>query len=585
MRRSTLILLAVFCVLSAASGLGEDKRPDPDQYLAPEVFLAGGRPAEYLPYAKKFLKDNPQDSRAPRIVLDMLMFSTAAQDQEGVKDAKLRLLLDHPQTLPAAYLVKTSQASDIRDLLKERFTNKNKPLDRDTLARFSITVRWCLGTFGASFGDEEITAQAFLAMQPHLSDDDKQQLARKGGDSSKTLLIALDTTLTSREKFIRLQELKEFKTARAWQTFLYFDELTPADKADLAVRTIIVENQLADKEFADALLILKDISKSSNDPKLLFWQGWSQAATGDAPEAMKTLAGLSKRHPQSPWAASASELHAALSFLASNLEEHAEAVEKLFAALQAHPLEVVELEIEWTPADAPKVQALAGLDLSRNQINLFIRKAGQPLLGYSAGKGGSKYFIDGDPNIHEFAGQGPSPAVRFNVTPSPNGYHFGFNVNMSTSPDSLQGGLESLLKSPAFATAEARKEFLLYQIKQGTFPAKIVAKDGEQRLRWLIPQVTDPKLQIMEVRLTAENKIVDVSWDKSVSVRNIRYGDRNDVQLSSPKWPDLVVTKATEMGAAEIFRLLGAVTQMLDTKKKAGKEKTETADKPMAPRR
>ena len=121
-----LAYISVLCLMTAA--VGQEQRAAPP-YLPPETFFSAGRAAEFLPHAGKFLQLNPQDARAPRVALDMLMFATAMQDQEGQKDAKLRLLMDYGNTLPAAYLNRTSKPEDLRDLLKAYFTGTEKPLD------------------------------------------------------------------------------------------------------------------------------------------------------------------------------------------------------------------------------------------------------------------------------------------------------------------------------------------------------------------------------------------------------------------------------------------------------------------------
>lgn len=575
--RQGLATLFVLCVEAAAVG---QEQPAAPQYLPPETFFSAGRPAEFLPHAGKFLQLNPQDARAPRVALDILMFATAMQDQEGQKDAKLRLLMDYGNTLPAAYLNRTSKPDDLRGLLKAYFTGTEKPLDQVALKRFHGAVMNCYRTHGPILADDELWAQAALSAEDAtIAANCRQQIKKGDSDAAKLLDMAFDADFKSRDKFVRLQGLKEFKTARAWQAHLFAHGLSEKDRSDAGVQTVVVENLLADQKFAAALEILDELAKSSTDPKLQFWRGWAQAATEQVPAAISTLSDLAKNQPKSPWAASAKELAEALSSLAANLEEHTKALERVCLDLQQHAPEVVELEAEWGETPAERASAYAGLDFAADGIELFVRKASQPLAGYSSGAEGSRFFVEGDTNIHRFAEKGATPVLNLQVSPAPKGYAFSFNFNFSAAPGGLRSSIDSLLSSPAFLTPEARQAFVRHQLKAGAFPAKVVTVEGQRSFRWLFPQADKPELQVAEICLTENNRLASLSWANKVKVQNIRYGSRKDVALKSPKWPALAVSEGKEMGATEIFRLMGVVMQLLET------EKPATAAKPGTIRR
>jgi len=578
MRRACIISLVWLSVCWVA--LAEEKPVAGGDYRPPEEFLTTARPADYLPQARRHLQQNPYDDRGPRIALDMLVFATAMHDQAGVQEAKQLLLLQYGASLPAAYLIKTSEADKLRDLLVSTFTATEKPLDKSGLEEFHRAIMLCYRAHGSSLADDELWAQSALsASDAAVAASCRQQIKDKESTAAKMLAIALDPQLATREKFVRFQEFSESKTARAWQAYLFTHELSAADRADASVQTVAVENLLADHKFAAALEILSEFTKASADPQLLFCRGWAEAATDQVPAAIATLGEVARQHPQSPWATSAQELAAALATLDANLDEHTAAFEIVCADLLEHLPELVELELYW-PAE--QVQAQLGLDFVGDGIELLVRKGDKPLLGYSSGREGTRFFVDGDPSIHRSKALGPMPVFHLKVSPAAQGYKFSFNFNFSSTPGELRSSIDSLSKSPAFATPDARKSFVRYHLKQGAFPAKAVTVNGQRSFRWLVPSPREPKLQIGEVRLTREKHLVSVAWSDEFQVRNIHYGSRGRLWLSDGGWPDLAVNEAGELGPAELFRLMGSAAELLEWGKKPA---AESAAKPGSTKR
>src|SRR4051812_14195142 len=132
MRRAYVIGLAGLLVC-AAGGLADEKQPGAEAYQPPEGFVSSGDANDYLAQARKFLEQNSDDARAPRVAMDMLVFATAMQDQAGIEEAKARLLFQFGDTLSAAYLIRASKPDELCTLLKSAFTSAQEPHDKDSL--------------------------------------------------------------------------------------------------------------------------------------------------------------------------------------------------------------------------------------------------------------------------------------------------------------------------------------------------------------------------------------------------------------------------------------------------------------------
>jgi hypothetical protein len=568
------VLLAILFIWSSFSAPLADEKPSGDRrtsdgdYQTPEQFHQKGRIADYLPHARQYLKDHPNDPRGPQIAMEMLMLSTTMNDSEGIKEAKKILIFQFNQSLHAGYVIRMANAGELNDLFDDYFNDKTQPLTKDRLKSFLDALTICYSVYGPAMADNELWAQSALAA-PALEGSlgCKEQIKDPHCDAAKLLETALDQDLTARQKFVQLQQLKNSKTSKTWQEYLYTRVLSDSDRAEREVKKVWIENSLAKGNFAAALEHLQIDHDAGKDPQLLFWRGWAEAAIDKIPESIKTFDELARNHPDSPWSAPAKELSIALSSHSSNLKDHLAGLEEVYNNLRNQPPEVMQFDLEFKPEGdkAEIVQAHLGLDFSADDIDLLIKRAGKPLLGYTTSKLGLSFFCEGEDRIHHFANKGPFQWLYLNVAPLAGGaYHYGCNFNSSPMPGGLRNGIQTLIHSPALITDSARETFVRYQVKQGNFPTKVehIGKSGERSFRWLMPQLDKPALKVFEIRLTSDSQLASLVWSDVARIENIHYGSSEKIALVEQTWPDLPVVESKEMGAPEMFRLIGAASQL-----------------------
>lgn len=536
-------------------------------YQTPEDFVAQQRGTEYLPYVKQFLADHPRDPRAPRIALDMLMAASLAKQPADIKTAKLLLLLQYPDTLPGEYFLKTSTASDVATLLKERFNDQTTVLDRETLKRLARIILRGHQVFGGSFCDDDLWAQCALAVQDvRLATAVQKQIKNADGKAAKTVAILVDTKLDLRAKFVAMQPLREYATARAFQRFL-FSELTEEERADTDVRIVTVENLLYEQRLATALPLLSELCKSQREPRLLFWYGWTQGASGDAKAAQETFAALKKEHPDDPWSATAAQLSPLLDNMAATLDVHVEALDRAVGKIATTTPEVLELTI--VGAGEQDASALyMGLDLARDGFELISTKGQQQQLAYAVGAAHARFFMQGDAAIRQFNARGLCPVFTLKLEPKPaGGFATTFHFNtVAQGSGALKQSVVEILKQPFFATPGERRKFLEHALRSGGLPLPVVTEGEVRRLRWVSPRVDSAELQPFEICLDSEDRVTAIHGDEW-HLRDIHYGKR-DIKLAAPSWPQLPIEATAEMGATDFMRLFGAVMSLMGTDQK-----------------
>lgn len=561
MRAGIAVSLFIGLGLFAASLLHAD---EPAEYLPPEHFASHNHQAEYLPQAAAFLEAHPHDPRASRIALDMLMVATLRNDTAATQAAQLRLLFDYPDSLPTDYFLKSTPANNVANLLKQHF-QQAQPFSPEDMQRFGEVFDRCVRFHGPGFGDNELRTQRALAAQD--LEVMKQILAgmQKPDDNiKKTLIAAYHERLTNVQRFVALQELRDYKTAQAYQRYLYEHLLHDGDRAQPLVKLSIAQNLLHERDFAKALPILTELRAASHEPNIAFLHAWAQAACGEKETAMQTLVTLQKESPASPYAAVAQELASVLSNLDDNLTAHTDALDKAFVNLLASAPEVVAATISLKWKERPATQVYLALDVARDGIEIIASSQDKPVLAYRAMPEDCRYYFAGDTTIHAAAANGFCPIFTVNLEPTAAG-KINLNFSFNTVPQGTGGlsrSVRDLLDMPVLASAEKRHELLRATLRRGSFPCVIERHDGQRVLKWITPEVDEPLLDTVTVKLTDQHRLQAVSG-KHWSVQSIQYGPRN-TSLIAPAWPDLPVQQVAEFAPSDLFRLFGAMVSLVE---------------------
>ncbi|MFO0885302.1 MAG: hypothetical protein U0894_14120 [Pirellulales bacterium] len=275
-----LVYFACMLVLTGSNSFAYAQEATAE-FRTPEYFSDRGKPADFIPYAYEFLQANPRDPRAARILFDICMTATAIDNKAAADEAKTQLLLEHPQSLPTTFLFKTLEDDDVRKLLISRFELRTQTLDRSTLFRLNRALEACQKHYGPA-GDDTFNAQAAIASNnPEIAKAHRAMIKKDDSDLARIVDVALNAELSAANKVIRLQEWRDVNTARAYQAYLYQEELSDEDRKLPSIEILIVENMLVNYQFADALPRLKILRAELDQPKVYYWQATAEAATGD----------------------------------------------------------------------------------------------------------------------------------------------------------------------------------------------------------------------------------------------------------------------------------------------------------------
>jgi hypothetical protein len=532
-------------------------------YHSPELFESQGRAHEFLPYAKKFLADNATVGVASRVAMDILMVAATEKKADEVKQAKLLLLLDYPHSLQTAYLTSTLSASDVKELLKDRFDLLSAPLDRRALARFSSAVQRLSATYGDAFGSDELWAQATFAARDRASAEKfRAKIKKPGTKSAKMADLALELQDSPKELFIALQKERAQKTARAYQQFLYREELTDDDRETVEVMTVVAANYLYDCDYDEALPVIEKLCAKASEPRFEFWRAWALAANDRVPEAVEILAKFEV--DASPWSKTAEELHGVLKDLELAITESNDAIDKAYIHLLTSTPHLIEGTLEIRSEGLPSLDVYLGVDLPRDAVEVAVVSQKEVQIAYRT-MPDCQVFVHGSPTIQKYVGQGMSLVFDAGIKPHEDGrqnWYFNWKA-VGQGQGGLVKSLTSILAQESFREKKQRHALLQQLVAGGTFPRRVRHIGENLQLEWVTPVVEEPELNSMKVTLNAKHQISEVRIDE-YAIKNIRYGKRDEMKLDPPSWPQLPVETLAEFGARDFMRLLSVVMELAE---------------------
>lgn len=557
----TWLLLGMVAALAAA-----DELPFPDD--EPQT---SAQAAEFLQCGEAWLDANPDDPQAPRLLQDMLMAAGVYRIEPHVKTAKVRLLLIYPDSLPARYLLQSSKADEIRGVLKDRFNDPGRPIDRPILSRFKTTIERCVAIYGPSFLDDDLRVIAALsASQPHIAARLNREITDRQGNAGRTLKVALDERLSARERLLELQPLHHYATALAYQSYLYREELDEEERGDFDVRALVVENRLHAGSLTEALPMLTQLCAERREPRLLAWLGWAQGACGQFAQAEETFQGLKHEFPESEWTGAAEALREAFAVFDREIDGQATVLNRAVRELKRAIPDVIELTVAWNSGSRSVREFYVLLDLPHDSLEFSCDAGGKMLLAAQSGPKGTGFYVDGERAIHRFDGAGTTPQCQFACGPiGADAIDWNFRFEMvRQGAGALLQSYQNLLRVSAVQDAAVRKVLLRRLARMGWFPR--LERDGSDFvLRWISLQVDDPRLRSVEARLTETHRLSSLVSSTGNGIRTIRYGKRDQVPVDPPAWPDLPVKTAQTLGAGDMFRVFGALVALFDPKQPA----------------
>lgn len=507
---------------------------------------------------------------SPRALFEAVIWATVRRDKAGAAAAQGRLILEHPSSLYAEYLVATfAKPQDYRKLLKDEFTKRQENIEAEFAKSFCRAVQLGRNWFGPEFlSDEDFVVlcalAAYEARDFPLEIWCRNKLSQSKNDAFRGIAgTVFDNSLSLMQQVCQLHAI-EHKSAALFRSHL-MGKLNEAERESPEILRVEAEMLLEAGTFQQALPVVDKLLTLEATPQLLFWRLWCLASLGRYEEAKAAIRALAQRAPQDPWTDCAIELGESLDAWEGNLD----ALVSLFLVavdrFRTPSTNSFEGTVVYTPDEGRPISVYLALVLDRAYFELIIRQDERVVLAYRALAGQGRIYCDGDPTIQEFQRNAFYPVAGISVVPEEDRLRYMWNANISSAPNAMAESRQRIRIAPILLTPEGMAQSLRGQLlAKGNFPAAVVQAADGSRVTLLHAQARRPQLRRTEIHFSPEAMITRFDLG-GLTCKDLQYGPSDSVTLSPPRWPELPVTSREDLEPTTLFRLLGAVTSLLQS--------------------
>ena len=545
---------------------------------SPEPFLAQGKAADFLPLATTFLNAHPKHEQAWKTAWDLYQMAGIAGEFKEARDARLRLVADYPESLPARHLLAEMTAQQYASVLRECFRHLDPEDQPAGLERFIRGADLGFKQYGRDFGGNGLLLQLALATGKERWAELIPRLERPDADMVRITMLAFDDKLSGKEKIERLQNVEDNDTAKAYQRILYA-RLSPEERDAGDVATIVAKDLLEQEEIPQAVRLLARICPKMSTlevlpeeyPELLYGWAHAEAAQGHGAEAAGILKRLVKEAPKGVDGSDhisvkpAAKLIPIFENLDANLAAQDKIIGEVAETFRRELPELIELKVDCTDPDTGNLVAWLRLDLNTEGVEIMAEHKGKVVCALQTSAESTRVYLQNYPQIRKYAKRAGYPTLEYDIKNLPDGTgRFSFGMAMSEfGQGRLRHSLESLITSRQLLQADPRRGFARwFAMTAGVFPASVKTENGERVLTWVSADTKELDLHFVDVHVNSEQRITSVVSSDGVTLK-VNYGSVANPLLALPEWPGVPVENLAEMKTEDFFRLSGQAAELV----------------------
>jgi hypothetical protein len=543
---------------------------------SPEAFLAPGRAADFLPLAKDFLKANPQHERAWQTAWDLYQMARIAGEFKEARDARLRLVVDYAESLPARHLLAQMTAGEYASVLKECFRHLDVDDQPAGLERIVRGTDLGFKQYGVDLGGDALLLQLALATGGKRWAELIPRLKNRDAQTVQIAIIAFDQDLSPKEKILRLQEVGDNDTAKGYQRLLYAQ--LPAEERDsIDIAAILAKDLLEEEEnFQAARLLARVCPKLGTReilpeeyPELLFGWAHAEAAQGHGKAAAEILKRLVKEAPSIPgdemrpkFVEPSTKLIPIFENLDANFAEQENVVGEVAEAWQTASPELLEFKLQGNEAKTDDFLAWMRLDLKHEAVEIMAEYKGKVIFAFQTSAESSRVFLLNHPRIRQYAKRAGYPYLEYDIKNLPDGTgRFSFGMGLSERGQGrLRHSVESMLAAKQLLQPDSRRGLVRFAMASGIFPAGVKTENGQRVVTWVAVSPSKPELQFVDFDISPDNRITSVAIEGAKL--QIYSGPSGQSQLVLPALPSVPVENLSEMKMEDFFRIYGEAAEL-----------------------
>ena len=526
---------------------------------------------EFALDVRQFIQENPDSKFIPRLCYDLHLAAITSANGKLIKLSKAHLLMEaYPSVYSRHFLSSITGAEQMQTLIKDI----NDVIDHsntDKARRLCELTRYGLQKYKTEImkGDIEFPVMAY-AHSKLAEDNELNRFAKnvilnqvEKNDEYKTAVDLLMSDKTPFEKYVEWHQLKT--KLGGFMMNLYYDYLSESEKSQPDIIISRLKGRFDQRDFIELLTELDALPENKkNSASLLVLKGMTLFALKKDQAAIKVMDQSVQIAGNKSDKIAIQKYIQTINNFDENKKNYSTIIPEFSNTFLGGQLRLEVDVLMQEIKEAPFGGAYLAMDLSKNTIEMQIRKGEKLTFAYRVKNGNTSIYIEPDGKIVEYDGivMYPLPSISLSKNPD-GGFSFSMGFNLTSDISQLSLTASKLFGSPYLSSAYGFGQFFDYTVRTtSSFMSSPITENDVTKLEIGSFDWETLKLNALSFSLDKDYAIKEIVAPEGMNFRRVYLGADRDHKFSPPPWPEKPVERKGEFDQSEFLDLFGRIMKI-----------------------
>ena len=529
---------------------------------------------EFALDVRQFIQENPDSKFIPRLCYDLHLAAITSADGKLIKLSKAQLLMEaYPSVYSRHFLSSITDAEQMQTLIKD-INNVIDHSNTDKARRLCELTRSGLQKYKTEIMKGDIEFPVMVYAHSKLAEDDElngfaKNVILKQVEKNDEYKTAVDLLLSDKTPFEKYVEWHQLKTKLGgFMMNLYFDYLSEEEKSQPDIIISRLKGRFDQRDFIELLAELDGLPKDKkNSVSLLVLKGMALFALKKDQAAIKVMDQSVQIAGKKSDKLAVQKYIQKMENFDENKKTYSTIIPEFANTFLGGQLRLEADVLMQEIKEAPFGSAYLAMDLSKNTIEIQIRKGQILTFAYRVKSGTTSIYIEPDGKIVEYDGivMYPLPSISLSKDPD-GGFSFSMGFNLTSDISQLSLTASKLFGSPYLSSAYGFGQFFDYTVRTtSSFMSSPITENDVTKLEIGSFDWEDLKLNTLSFSLDKDYAITEIVAPEGMNFRRVYLGADREHNFSPPPWPEKPVERKGEFDQSEFLDLFGRIMKIVSS--------------------
>ena len=529
---------------------------------------------EFALDVRQFIQENPDSKFIPRLCYDLHLAAITSADGKLIKLSKAQLLMEaYPSVYSRHFLSSITDAEQMQTLIKD-INNVIDHSNTDKARRLCELTRSGLQKYKTEIMKGDIEFPVMVYAHSKLAEDDElngfaKNVILKQVEKNDEYKTAVDLLLSDKTPFEKYVEWHQLKTKLGgFMMNLYFDYLSEEEKSQPDIIISRLKGRFDQRDFIELLAELDGLPKDKkNSVSLLVLKGMALFALKKDQAAIKVMDQSVQIAGKKSDKLAVQKYIQKMENFDENKKTYSTIIPEFANTFLGGQLRLEADVLMQEIKEAPFGSAYLAMDLSKNTIEIQIRKGQILTFAYRVKSGTTSIYIEPDGKIVEYDGivMYPLPSISLSKDPD-GGFSFSMGFNLTSDISQLSLTASKLFGSPYLSSAYGFGQFFDYTVRTtSSFMSSPITENDVTKLEIGSFDWEDLKLNTLSFSLDKNYAITEIVAPEGMNFRRVYLGADREHNFSPPPWPEKPVERKGEFDQSEFLDLFGRIMKIVSS--------------------